>query len=120
MVSNLISGTLSEADQAAVLAAITTIPEKIPFLLSLTPDQRRELVKMGSKSESGGNGSGSSANNRCRQHQPGETVEPGEGRRERDCCSALYHYWRIRPCTRGWAVAQQPYDASTNLMRILK
>jgi hypothetical protein len=45
MVSNLISGTLSEADQAAVLAAITTIREKIPFLLSLTPDQRRELVK---------------------------------------------------------------------------
>jgi hypothetical protein len=51
MVSNLISGTLSETDQAAVLAAITTIREKIPFLLSLTPDQRRELVKMGSKSE---------------------------------------------------------------------
>jgi len=47
---NNVSGTLSEADIAAVLAAIQTIREKLPFLIDLTPEQRHELPKMGDKS----------------------------------------------------------------------
>lgn len=44
---NLVSATLTDADQAAVLAAIGTIKSKLPFLISLTPQQRKTLPKMG-------------------------------------------------------------------------
>lgn len=47
MPDNRISATLSQADQQAVLAAINTIREKLPFLLDLTPDERRSLPKVG-------------------------------------------------------------------------
>jgi hypothetical protein len=44
---NLVSATLSDGDQTAALTAITTIKNKLPFLISLTPDQRKSLPKMG-------------------------------------------------------------------------
>ena len=47
MKQNLITATLADADRDAVLAAIATIKEKLPFLLDLSLDQRRYLVKMG-------------------------------------------------------------------------
>ncbi|HWS88432.1 MAG TPA: hypothetical protein VN282_15780 [Pyrinomonadaceae bacterium] len=50
MPDNRISATLSEADRQDVLAAIATIREKLPFLIDLTPEQRRSLPKMGDKS----------------------------------------------------------------------
>ena len=50
MPDNRVSATLSEADQQAVLAAINTIRQKLPFLIDLTPEQRRSLPKMGDKS----------------------------------------------------------------------
>ena len=50
MPDNRVSATLSEADQQAVLAAIETIRQKLPFLIDLTPEQRRSLPKMGDKS----------------------------------------------------------------------
>lgn len=49
MPENRVSATLSEADQQAVLAAIETIRQKLPFLIDLTPEQRRSLPKMGDK-----------------------------------------------------------------------
>lgn len=50
MVQNLISAELSETDQAAILTAIATIREKLPFLVGLTPTDRRALAKLGDKS----------------------------------------------------------------------
>ncbi|NDJ18822.1 hypothetical protein [Myxacorys almedinensis] len=51
MSTGKISATLNDADQAAVMDAITTIKEKLPFLLSLTVDQRKALPKMGDKNQ---------------------------------------------------------------------
>lgn len=50
MPTNLISASLSTADQADILSALTTIREKLPFLAGLTPEQRRSLCRMGDKS----------------------------------------------------------------------
>ncbi len=47
---NRITATLSEADRQAVLDAFQTIQTKLPFLVSLSPEERRELPKMGDKS----------------------------------------------------------------------
>jgi hypothetical protein len=47
MPDNRISATLSSADQQAVLAAINTIREKLPFLIDLSPEDRRTLPRMG-------------------------------------------------------------------------
>ena len=47
---NSISATLTPEDQAQIAAAITTIRDRLPFLLNLSPSQRRELPKMGDKS----------------------------------------------------------------------
>ncbi len=49
MPSNHVSGTLSATDQKAVLDAIKTIREKLPFLIDLTPEERRNLPRMGDK-----------------------------------------------------------------------
>lgn len=51
MSTNRISATLSDADQAAVMTAIATIKEKLPFLLSLTMEERKALPKMGDKNQ---------------------------------------------------------------------
>lgn len=50
MATNLISTTLTQKDRDEVMAAIATIKEKLPFLIDLTPDQRKALPKMGDKS----------------------------------------------------------------------
>lgn len=50
MPENRISASISEADRQAVFAAVETIREKLPFLIDLTPEQRRSLPKMGDKS----------------------------------------------------------------------
>lgn len=50
MPDNRVSAELSEADRQAVLAAIETIRQKLPFLIDLSPEQRRSLPKMGDKS----------------------------------------------------------------------
>ena len=45
-----ISATLSDDNLANIKAAIVTIHENMPFLISLTTDERRKRVKMGDKS----------------------------------------------------------------------
>src|SRR5438270_8919793 len=50
MQENRISATLSDADKQAVLSAIQTIRQKLPFLVDLTPEERHALPKMGDKS----------------------------------------------------------------------
>lgn len=47
MPENRVSAKLSAADQQAVLAAIGTIRQKLPFLVDLTPEERHKLPKMG-------------------------------------------------------------------------
>lgn len=46
---NLVSATLNDTDQTAVLTAIATIKAKLPFLITLTPEERQSLFKMGDK-----------------------------------------------------------------------
>lgn len=50
MPDNRVSATLSDADRQAVLAAIQTIRQKLPFLIDLSPEERHRLPKMGDKS----------------------------------------------------------------------
>jgi hypothetical protein len=41
--------TLSDADRQATKQAITTIQQKLPFLITLSADERKRLYKMGDK-----------------------------------------------------------------------
>ncbi len=45
-----ISATLSEADIREIKTAIKTIQQKLPFLITLSVQERRKLFKMGDKS----------------------------------------------------------------------
>lgn len=50
-VRNLVSASLSEADAKSVLEAIALIRSKLNFLIDLSPEERRNLAKMGDKSQ---------------------------------------------------------------------
>jgi hypothetical protein len=50
MPENRVSAQLTPEDRAAVLEAINTIRQKLPFLIDLSPEERRTLPKMGDKS----------------------------------------------------------------------
>jgi hypothetical protein len=50
MADNRISANLSATDRLAVMDAIATIREKLPFLVDLTTEDRRTMLKMGDKS----------------------------------------------------------------------
>ena len=50
MPENRVSAQLGEAERQAVLAAIQTIRQKLPFLIDLTPEERHALPKLGDKS----------------------------------------------------------------------
>jgi hypothetical protein len=45
-----ITGTLSPEDVQEIKAALQTVQNKLPFLVALSPEERRKLVKMGDKS----------------------------------------------------------------------
>lgn len=45
-----ITASVSEADIQQIKAALATIEEKLPFLITLTAEERRKLFKMGDKS----------------------------------------------------------------------
>lgn len=47
---NLISATLGAEDIQAIKDALAVVRGKLPFLVSLSPQERREMVKMGEKS----------------------------------------------------------------------
>jgi hypothetical protein len=51
MSTNRINASLSDTDRDAILAAIALITSKLPFLDDLTPTERRDLPKLGDKSE---------------------------------------------------------------------
>jgi hypothetical protein len=48
--NNRISATLSAADITAILAAVETLITKLPFLVGLTPEERHDLPKLGTRS----------------------------------------------------------------------
>jgi hypothetical protein len=50
MANNQISANLSASDRLAVMDAIATIRQKLPFLVDLTTEDRRTMLKMGDKS----------------------------------------------------------------------
>jgi hypothetical protein len=45
-----ISASVSEKDLQEIKSALDTIEAKLPFLINLTPEERRSLFKMGNKS----------------------------------------------------------------------
>ena len=45
-----VSATLAQADRDAVMQAVATIKEKLPFLIDMTPTDRKALPKLGDKS----------------------------------------------------------------------
>ena len=49
MAENQISASLTPANRQAVMDAIATIKDKLPFLVDLTTEERRTLPKMGDK-----------------------------------------------------------------------
>ncbi len=51
MPQNRVSLRITDEDIAAVQAALTTMEQHLTGLIGLTPDERRELTKMGDKSE---------------------------------------------------------------------
>lgn len=51
MSENRVSAVLKQEDADAVLEAIKTIKEKLPFLIDLSPEERKALPKMGDKTE---------------------------------------------------------------------
>lgn len=50
MAENRVSAQLGEAERQAVFAAVQTIRQKLPFLIDLTPEERRALPRFGDKS----------------------------------------------------------------------
>jgi hypothetical protein len=47
---NRVSAKLSQPDQDAIIEAINTIKDKLPFLIGLTPEERCALPRLGNKS----------------------------------------------------------------------
>lgn len=50
MPDNRINAAITQTDRQAVLDALQTIRTKLPFLIDLTPEERRTLLRMGDKS----------------------------------------------------------------------
>ncbi|MDM9380963.1 hypothetical protein QUB80_09625 [Chlorogloeopsis sp. ULAP01] len=50
MTTKSISANISKVDREMVMQAIATIKEKLPFLVDLTTEERRSMLKMGDKS----------------------------------------------------------------------
>jgi len=46
---NLVSAALTAEDKTAIMGAVQTVAAKLPFLISLTDDQRRGGMKLGDK-----------------------------------------------------------------------
>lgn len=51
MITNRVSATLSASDQETVLTALSTIEQKLPFLINLTTAERVQMAKLGDKTE---------------------------------------------------------------------
>jgi len=49
---NRISAAMEKTQREAVMAAIETIKNNLPFLIELTPDERQDMLKFGNKNRS--------------------------------------------------------------------
>lgn len=52
MLQNKVDAEVKESAKKEILDAINLIDKKLPFLVALTPDDRREMPKMGNKTHS--------------------------------------------------------------------
>ncbi len=50
MFKHRVSGVMTEADRQAIMDAISTIKNRMPYLIALTTEERRKIFKMGDKS----------------------------------------------------------------------
>ena len=50
MSENRVSASLGDAEKTALLGAIANLKSSLPFLIDLTPEERRALPKLGDKS----------------------------------------------------------------------
>ena len=50
MLKNRLTAVVSDEDRTAIATAIQTIKETMPFLMDLTPSERKALAKLGDKS----------------------------------------------------------------------
>lgn len=50
MADNRVSAAISATDRKVILDAIKNIQQKLPFLVDLSPEERRSLPRMGYKS----------------------------------------------------------------------
>ena len=50
MSENRVSASLGDAERTALLGAIAKLKSSLPFLIDLTPEERRALPKLGDKS----------------------------------------------------------------------
>ena len=50
MSENRVSASLGDAERTALLGAIANLKSSLPFLIDLTPEERRALPKLGDKS----------------------------------------------------------------------
>src|ERR1041384_7847357 len=48
---NRVSASIAAADVTTITGAVTTIQTKLPFLIGLSDDDRKSMLKMGEKSE---------------------------------------------------------------------
>lgn len=52
MLPNKVNAEINETAKKEILDALHSIEKKLPFLIALTPEERREIPKMGAKSQS--------------------------------------------------------------------
>lgn len=50
MPENRVNASISEENRTAIIAAIKTIRDNLPFLLDLTPSERQTMLKLGDRS----------------------------------------------------------------------
>ena len=67
---NRISAVLAAADKTAIITSVEAITAKLPFLVSLTPDERKQLPKIGEKT--------AGFDDKCRRYmEQNPTLVPG-------------------------------------------
>lgn len=50
MPENRVNASISGENRTAIIAAIETIRDNLPFLLDLTPEERQTMLKLGDRS----------------------------------------------------------------------
>ena len=84
MLPNKVSANINETVKKEILDAIETINKKLPFLVALTPSERRELPKMGARTQMHAVGSAGSYRTRRIHHTQKKQCSVAHIRHERN------------------------------------